>query len=128
MAEVKVYDKDGDLKRIISSEEIYDEIYKGYKISTTDKKRLPKILKDIKCKGCEIIFIPSRHNNLYHSVNCRESHKRFLSKAKTFNKKCPRCLNIFIGTQSQRWCRNPCSYNTDSDGTKNYKMAQRYST
>ena len=81
MHEVKIYDGEGQLKRIVSPKEICDKISKSFELPSWKKKRLEKQWKPmpIKCKGCDLIFTPSRANNIFHSDACTQ---RFYNNAK----------------------------------------------
>ena len=72
MNEVKVYDADGNLKKIISGKEISKKFWAGITASATTLKRTPKPLKPKKCKGCKTEYIPKRPNNTFCSRECQQ--------------------------------------------------------
>lgn len=125
MNEVKVYDADGNLKKIISGEEISKKFWAGLTASATTLKRTPKPLKPKKCKGCKTEYIPKRPNNTFCSRECQQVHHRKQIAAPKLEIICAKCGKLFIGNQSNRWCNNPCAYNVEANGTIKWKKNGR---
>lgn len=78
MHEVKIYDGEGNLKRTISPKEICEKIDKSFEPAPWKKRYAKTTFQSVptKCKGCEIIFNPSRTNHVYHSYDCSQKSNR----------------------------------------------------
>lgn len=75
----------------------------------SEKKALPPI----RCKGCEIMFVPVTRKQKYHSPTCRNSYydRTYFAKTET-RKTCknPTCGNPFTTTKPklQDYCSAEC--------------------
>lgn len=77
------------------------------KAKTVKRNTLPPV----KCKGCDIKFVPKDRRQHYHSESCREDYyqRTYFSKKPT-RKTCPNCGAAFITTKPgrQMYCKPDC--------------------
>lgn len=127
MNQVKIYNGDGELKEILSPEEVKKISWSQFDDNATvgksrRKKQNPKPkrvllnLPDRPCDGCGTVYTPSRKNNNFCHKKCQQAKYRESRKAPEFEKLCEKCGKSYTGTQSRRWCNNPCSFYITKDG------------
>ena len=64
---------------------------------------------------CAKVFITSRHNQYYCSVECRksywDSHRTAIRNSKKRMLRCSECGETFFGTPKQKYCSSNCEKN-----------------
>lgn len=78
---------------------------------TKRTKKSKTQLPPIRCKGCDVLFIPDTRKQKYHNESCREDHyaKTYFAKTTT-PKTCPNCGVDFKTTKGklQDYCSPEC--------------------
>lgn len=107
MNEVKVFDGNGNLKKIISGKEVSKMFWDNLPSGHGD---LPEKKKEKSCKFCEVLFPPSTRSQVFCSKACCVSFDRATRKAPEFNKVCEKCKKPFNGLRNRKFCNNPCKH------------------
>jgi len=123
ISQVKILDRDGEIKRVIKSKELNEDFEKKEELASyrMSQKRSNKESKIIVCEWCGSRARVFCRNAKY----CQPPEKRCATlarisktnekqKAQRKKRKCRKCKKAFKPVRSQQYCHNPCTSPTSS--------------
>ena len=122
MSEVRVYDKNGKLKKTITPKQLLKRLYKNEGISTAP---FPSVVSETKygegkCLTCKTVFNKTHKEQKFcktqastiHAQNkCYNEYYKFKTRRKKIDIECKTCKTIFKGSKGRVYCNNPCDHN-----------------
>ena len=130
--EVRVFNKDGVLKNTICRETLLAKIWKDEGIDQTGKPRIIKIVGTGKCLECGKDFPKTRDSQIFCKGEdgkkdrniCHENWVKRKAKAPEVEHLCKgKCGKTFMGTESRKFCNNPCRSKGADAPSKNRKKS-----
>ena len=125
MQQVKVYDGEGNLKKIIPPKDLLRNLYKqeGVSLAPFPSKENPQSetkYGTAKCVQCKKVFNKTHKEMKFckrdapteaERNKCYRAYYRRKVARETFDIKCKTCKTIFRGTKGRVYCNNPCNHN-----------------